>query len=80
MSGFELLRRVREDRCLRETLFVMMTTKEHAHAFTSVRRDGVNACLTKPFMPSALQKTLYGLWGADGEKFSDDPKTATVLL
>lgn len=50
MSRVELLRRAREDLRLRETLFVMMTTKEHAHAFTAVRKAGVNACLTKPFM------------------------------
>jgi two-component system, chemotaxis family, chemotaxis protein CheY len=80
MSGFELLRRIREDRRLRETLFVMMTTKEHAHGFTAVRKAGVNACLTKPFMPAALRNTLEMLWGADGETPSGDPGTATVLL
>ena len=65
MSGFELLRRVRDDRRLRETLFVMMTTKEYAHAFTAARRAGVNACLVKPFMPAALRKTLEDLWPTD---------------
>jgi two-component system, chemotaxis family, chemotaxis protein CheY len=64
MSGFELLRRVRDDRRLRETLFVMMTTKEHAHAFTAVRRAGVNACLVKPFMPADLRRTLAEVWPA----------------
>lgn len=64
MSGFELLRRVRDDRRLRETLFVIMTTKEHAHAFTAVRRAGVNACLVKPFMPADLRKTLAEVWSA----------------
>ena len=62
MSGFELLRRVRDDRRLRETLFVMMTTREHAHAFTAVRRAGVNACLVKPFMPADLRRTLAEVW------------------
>ena len=64
MSGFELLRRVRDDRRLRETLFVIMTTKEHAHAFTAVRRAGVNACLVKPFMPADLRRTLAEVWPA----------------
>ncbi|MCJ2064566.1 response regulator [Methylobacterium sp. J-088] len=64
MTGFELLRHVREDRRLRETLFVMMTTKEHAHAFTAVRRAGVNACLVKPFMPADLRRTLAEVWPA----------------
>ncbi|WP_342107808.1 response regulator [Methylobacterium sp. SI9] len=64
MSGFELLRRVRDDRRLRETLFVMMTTKEHAHAFTAVRRAGVNACLVKPFMPADLRRILAEVWSA----------------
>ena len=64
MTGFELLRRVRDDRRLRETLFVMMTTKEHAHAFTAVRRAGVNACLVKPFMPADLRRTLAEVWPA----------------
>jgi len=64
MSGFELLRRVRDDRRLRETLFVIMTTKEHAHAFTAVRRAGVNACLVKPFMPADLRRILAEVWSA----------------
>lgn len=65
MTGFELLRHVRADRRLRETLFVMMTTKEHAHAFTALRRAGVNACLIKPFMPALLRKTLEEVWPID---------------
>lgn len=62
MSGFELLHRVREEPRLRETLFVMMTTKERAHAFTAARKAGVNACLIKPFMPAVLRKTLEQVW------------------
>jgi len=62
MSGFELLRRVREEQRLRQTLFVMMTTKEHAHGFTAARRAGVNACLVKPFTAATLRKTLAEVW------------------
>lgn len=80
MSGFELLRHVREDRRLRETLFVMMTTKEHSHAFTAVRRAGVNACLTKPFMPAALRKTLEEVWPADRSDPGDGAGAAITLL
>lgn len=58
MTGLELLRRVREDRRLRETPFVMMTTKEHAQAFAVARRARVNACLIKPFMPAALHTII----------------------
>jgi len=64
MTGFALLRRVRDDRRLRETLFVMMITKEHAHAFTAVRRAGVNACLVRPFMPADLRRTRAEVWPA----------------
>ena len=80
MSGFELLRHVREDRSLRETLFVMMTTKEHAHAFTVVRRAGVNACLVKPFRPAALRKTLDGVWPADHSGPGGGAEETTALL
>jgi two-component system, chemotaxis family, chemotaxis protein CheY len=80
MSGFELLRHVREDRRLRETLFVMMTTKEHAHALTAVQRAGVNACLIKPFMPAMLRKTLETVWPAETAKTGSDPATIAVLL
>lgn len=80
MTGFELLRHVREDRRLRETLFVMMTTKEHAHAFTAARRAGVNACITKPFMPAALRKTLEEVWPTNPGNSGDGTETTTALL
>lgn len=80
MSGFELLRHVRGDRRLRETLFVMMTTKEHADAFSAVRRAGVNACLVKPFMPAALRKTLEEVWPTDQAHSGGGPGTTTTLL
>ena len=80
MSGFDLLRHVREDRRLRETLFVMMTTKEQAHAFTAARRAGVNACLVKPFMPAVLRKTLEEVWPAGERGASSDTGGTTTLL
>ncbi|MCJ2020741.1 response regulator [Methylobacterium sp. E-065] len=80
MSGLDLLRHVRGDSRLRETLFVMMTTKEHAHAFTAVRRAGVNACLVKPFMPAALRKTLEEVWPNDGDKLDEGRQGETVRL
>ncbi|KOX59204.1 hypothetical protein ADL19_05740 [Streptomyces purpurogeneiscleroticus] len=80
MTGFELLRYVREDRRLRETPFVMMTTKQHAHAFTAARKTGVDACLIKPFMPADLRKVIKDVWPADRGKSGEDTPTATVLL
>lgn len=80
MSGFDLLHLVREDRRLRETLFVMMTTKEHAHAFTAARRAGVNACLVKPFMPAVLRKTLEEVWPTDSGASGGGTETVTALL
>ncbi|TXN76590.1 response regulator [Methylobacterium sp. WL18] len=58
VTGYELLRRVRADPALRETLFVMMTTREQAHCFEAARRAGVNGCLIKPFTPASLRQTI----------------------
>ncbi|MCJ2125865.1 response regulator [Methylobacterium sp. J-077] len=80
MSGLELLRTVREDRRLRETLFVVMTTKEQAHAFTAARRAGVNACLIKPFMPAALREVIEDVWPSDQLSALAASQTATTQL
>jgi len=80
MAVVELLRHVREDPRLRATPFVMMTTKEHAHALTAAWRAGVNACLIKPFMPGDLSKAIEDVWPADRAKSGEDDETAPVLL
>ncbi|TXN24355.1 response regulator [Methylobacterium sp. WL30] len=80
MTGYELLRQVRDDPHLRETPFVIMTTKEQAHCFVAARRAGVNACLIKPFMPAALRETIKQVWSGSGTPAAQVQEAATVLL
>ena len=80
MTGYELLRHVRKDPNLRETPFVMMTTKEQVHCFAAARRAGVNACLVKPFMPAALRQTIEGIWPTGGAPLGGADEAATVQL
>jgi two-component system chemotaxis response regulator CheY len=80
MTGYELLRQVRDDPQLRETPFVIMTTKEQAHCFVAARRAGVNACLIKPFMPAALRETIEQVWSVTRSPATETREAATVLL
>lgn len=61
MTGYELLRRVRSDRAMREIPFIMMTTQSNADCFASARKAGVNACLVKPFSPATLRETIVSV-------------------
>lgn len=61
MTGYELLRRVRSDRAMREIPFIMMTTQANADCFSSARKAGVNACLVKPFTPAMLRDTIVSV-------------------
>ncbi|WP_267360945.1 MULTISPECIES: response regulator [unclassified Methylobacterium] len=80
VTGYELLRRVRADPDLRETPFLMMTTKEQAHCFEAARRAGVNGCLIKPFSPAALRKAIEDVWPADHFPTGSSSVSATSLL
>ena len=80
MTGYELLRHVRDDLRLRETPFIIMTTKEQAHCFVAARRAGVNACLTKPFMPAALRETIQQVWSVHQTPALPVHETVNVLL
>ncbi|MCJ2111911.1 response regulator [Methylobacterium sp. E-025] len=80
MTGYELLRQVREDPQLRETPFVIMTTKDQAHCFVAARRAGVNACLVKPFMPAALRETIKQIWPGSETPAAQVQEAATALL
>ena len=62
MTGYELLRQVRDDPQLREIPFVIMMTREQSHCFVAARRAGLNACLIKPFTPAALHETIEQVW------------------
>ncbi len=57
MSGFELLRSVRGDGRLRETLFVMMTTKSTQMPSRPCAGRG-ERLLVKPFMPGYCGRRL----------------------
>lgn len=61
MTGYELLKRVRSDRAMREIPFIIMTTQANADCFPAARKAGVNACLTKPFTPAALRETIVSV-------------------
>lgn len=61
MTGYELLRQVRSDRAMREIPFILMTTQANADCFSSARKAGVNACLTKPFSPATLRDTIVSV-------------------
>lgn len=61
MTGFELLRRIRSDRAMREIPFIMMTTQANADSFPIARKAGVNACLIKPFTPATLRETIVSV-------------------
>ncbi|TXN14701.1 response regulator [Methylobacterium sp. WL122] len=80
MTGYELLREVRDDPQLRETPFIIMTTKEQAHCFIAARRAGVNACLVKPFMPAALRETVEQVWSMNPTPAAGSREAAAVLL
>lgn len=80
MTGYELLREVRDDPQLREMPFIIMTTKEQAHCFVAARRAGVNACLIKPFMPAALRETVEQVWSVSRTPDPQVPEAVTVLL
>lgn len=58
MNGLELLRHLRADENLRETPFLLMSTKEHTDRLIRGRQAGANGCLVKPFKVSALKKTI----------------------
>ena len=80
MTGYELLRHVRDDPQLRETPFVIMTTKEQAHCFVAARRAGVKACLIKPFMPAALRETIKEVWPVRPASTTPIHEAAPVML
>ncbi|TXM66523.1 response regulator [Methylobacterium sp. WL12] len=80
MTGYELLRRERDDPQLREMPFVIMTTKEQAHCFIAARRAGVNACLVKPFMPAALRETIQQVWSVHQTPAVPVHEAVNVLL
>lgn len=79
MTGLDLLRHLRDDPRLRETPFVMMTTKERAHVLTAASRAGVNACLIKPFMPPDLRKVIEDVWPR-GARSDEKVSTKITLL
>ncbi len=61
MTGYELLKRVRSDRAMREIPFIVMTTQVNADCFPAAKRAGVNACLIKPFTPATLRDTIVSV-------------------
>src|SRR5215213_3548955 len=58
ISGYEVLRHVRGDVTLRDTMFIMATTQTVVQNAVAAKTAGVDGYLIKPFTPSTLRRCL----------------------
>jgi two-component system, chemotaxis family, chemotaxis protein CheY len=61
MSGFELLRNVRENSTHMATPFVFLTTENDAELKRAARQAGATAWMVKPFDPGSLLRLVKQL-------------------
>jgi two-component system, sensor histidine kinase and response regulator len=62
LDGADLAAAVRADACLRDTVFVMLTSVGHARELEGVRRGHVDICLVKPVRYERLLHALATAW------------------
>ena len=58
MGGLEFVKKVREDVTCSETKIVMISTESADELIESVKADGADGYVTKPFTPETIQKEL----------------------
>jgi len=64
MSGYELLRQVREDGRLTRTPFIMVTAESKTDNVIAAKQAGVNNYIVKPFNAATLKSKIDAVFGA----------------
>jgi two-component system chemotaxis response regulator CheY len=64
MSGYELLRQVREDGRLTRTPFIMVTAESKTENVIAAKQAGVNNYIVKPFNAATLKSKIDSVFGA----------------
>jgi two-component system chemotaxis response regulator CheY len=63
MNGLELLKTVRSDPNLKDTLFIMVTAEAQKDNVIEAIKHGVNQYIVKPFTPETLKEKLEKVLG-----------------
>ncbi|MGA8157234.1 MAG: response regulator [Rhodoplanes sp.] len=61
MTGCELLRRLRADPALSQTLFIMVTPETKTENVIAAEQAGVDGCILKPFNARTLQNKIQAV-------------------
>jgi two-component system, chemotaxis family, chemotaxis protein CheY len=64
MTGFDLLRQVRDDPELGETPFIMVTAESRTENVIAARKAGVNNYIVKPFNAQTLKSKIEAVFAA----------------
>ncbi len=64
MTGFDLLRQVRDDPQLEETPFIMVTAESRTENVIAARKAGVNNYIVKPFNAQTLKSKIEAVFAA----------------
>ena len=64
MTGFHLLRQVRDDPQLEETPFIMVTAESRTENVIAARKAGVNNYIVKPFNAQTLKSKIEAVFAA----------------
>ena len=62
MTGYELLRHVRADENLRQTLFIMVTAESKTENVIAAKKAGVNDYIVKPFNAQTLKSKIEAVF------------------
>ena len=67
MTGFELLKKVRAHRKLKNTLFLMLTAENERENITAAAVEGVTDYIVKPFSKDVLEAKIKKLFAEEFE-------------
>ena len=70
MTGFDLLRQVRDDPELEETPFIMVTAESRTENVIAARKAGVNNYIVKPFNAQTLKSKIEAVFAEKVEHTS----------
>jgi two-component system chemotaxis response regulator CheY len=73
MTGYELLQKVRSDRDLCETPFIMITAESKTENVIAARKAGVNNYIVKPFNAQTLKGKIDAVFDVQAATAHNDP-------